>query len=511
MEFYSTYVANGESVVDIAMREYGHVDGIFYLYEDNPGKFSNLTDTVATGTLLVIRKDPSDIDLKKVSYVRIGKELKEVKIVKDPSELYDIYLFDFPAGADFTYAVYQVTKSVKLLSAEVLDGSANFSSYTVKKNGTVTALPFNAADGDVIAVELTGWNGNHVQIKITAAPVQTTKTIYSYDNGGDGRYLFVLNYVDQTVSVIDTNTHTVTTTISLPAGKSFASCLYRSIDKSGWVFGTSWYAKIDCNPASGTFCTVIANGTATVGSNQSGCAYDYVNDIIYLASGSNTLHKFTPATLLGSSIASINGYVPAWGSAMSYLVALKAIYIGDPQSGQIIVSTETDLPIYGFGATLLQGQMQYNHKNGKIYHVGGGQVIVRQANPIKQLASISNTHANRSGMALVPALNKAIAASAFTNSVAIINTATDTNIASVAKTTPATNEAGSRTVLYSPFSDRVYVQGLANAGQVTGVDRVHIFNPNTNAYQGYVTVGNMDALNSHNYWGHQMFLNTLIP
>lgn len=56
--------------------------------------------------------------------------------------------------------------------------------------------------------------------------------------GGDYRYLYVLNRRDQTVSVIDVSTNTVTATITLTAAKTFTAVAYRSVDKTVLAFGT---------------------------------------------------------------------------------------------------------------------------------------------------------------------------------------------------------------------------------------------------------------------------------
>lgn len=80
--------------------------------------------------------------------------------------------------------------------------------------------------------------------------------------GGDGRYMYNLNAQDQTVSVIDGSTDTVISTITLTAGKDFASIFYRSLYHEVHVAGLNWVAIIDGDPDSGTFNTIIFSGAA---------------------------------------------------------------------------------------------------------------------------------------------------------------------------------------------------------------------------------------------------------
>jgi YVTN family beta-propeller protein len=326
---------------------------------------------------------------------------------------------------------------------------------------------------------------------------------------GDGRYLFVLNYVDQTVSVIDTNSHTVIDTVALPSGTGFSSCLYRSANKTGWFFGNSGYAVMDCDPASGTFRSILSNGFLGINSAQSGCAYDYINDIIYTGCANNAIFKLVPDTLALTNLGTYIGITPARSHHMYFISSLKAIYFGDDVQGQFILSTDIGLPIYGFAQGFIS-QMRYNLLNGKLYQVGNEQVIVRSVNPVKQVASINNTAIRRGSLTLIPSVNKGYTGSYLGNEIGVFNTSSDTNIGTLSKSSLAANEFGTRMVLYSSYSDRVYAQAMNNSNQTTGVDRIHIFNPNTDTHQGYIVVGNMAAANSQLAWVHQMFLNQII-
>lgn len=85
--------------------------------------------------------------------------------------------------------------------------------------------------------------------------------------GGTYQYGFCLNSKDQTLSVWDCSTDTITATVTLASSKNFCCAFYRSIDKSVYVLGTSgWLDRVDLDPDSGTFCTVVESGDRQVGS-----------------------------------------------------------------------------------------------------------------------------------------------------------------------------------------------------------------------------------------------------
>lgn len=80
--------------------------------------------------------------------------------------------------------------------------------------------------------------------------------------GGTYSHGFCLNSNDQTVSIWDCSTDTVTNTVTLTSSKAFASAFYRSIDKSIYVLGANYFDRIDLDPDSGTFATVVESGTS---------------------------------------------------------------------------------------------------------------------------------------------------------------------------------------------------------------------------------------------------------
>lgn len=81
--------------------------------------------------------------------------------------------------------------------------------------------------------------------------------------GGDGRYMYWLCAGDQTVAVLDCSNHTVST-IALTAGKTFSMLFLVAQDRVVYVLGISYFNKIDIDPASGSFHTVVASGATLI-------------------------------------------------------------------------------------------------------------------------------------------------------------------------------------------------------------------------------------------------------
>ena len=93
------------------------------------------------------------------------------------------------------------------------------------------------------------------------------------DGADSYRYIYQLGFTDQTVTCFDTSSHSVIATITLTAAKAILNIQYSSRNKSFYCFGNAWYDRIDGNPASGTFNTVVQSGAFTSNSNASGMTY----------------------------------------------------------------------------------------------------------------------------------------------------------------------------------------------------------------------------------------------
>lgn len=111
--------------------------------------------------------------------------------------------------------------------------------------------------------------------------------------GGNEQYLYIPNWFDQTVSVIDTDTDTVVTTITLTSSKSFTGIIYRAVDESVYVFGAFWFDRIDANPSSGTFNTVVESGASLVNDTAMNLTYiPWPLDLICNSGANVRFHRF---------------------------------------------------------------------------------------------------------------------------------------------------------------------------------------------------------------------------
>lgn len=123
------------------------------------------------------------------------------------------------------------------------------------------------------------------------------------DPGGNYRYGYRLNATDQTVSVIDfgdaNGYGAVITTITLSSSKSFKSLFYRSLDRSVWVIGNNYYDRIDADPLSGTFNTIVQSGATVLGVHPENVSYiTWPFDIVTCAAGS---FRWLPMDLINES------------------------------------------------------------------------------------------------------------------------------------------------------------------------------------------------------------------
>lgn len=109
---------------------------------------------------------------------------------------------------------------------------------------------------------------NRLKTNININPVLANDGVDSY------RYIYQLGLTDQTVTCFDTSSHTVVSTITLTAAKSILNIQYSSRNKSLYCFGNAWYDRIDGDPASGAFNTVVQSASFTSNSNASSMVYN---------------------------------------------------------------------------------------------------------------------------------------------------------------------------------------------------------------------------------------------
>lgn len=417
------------------------------------------------------------------------------------------------SAGSFLQAGFQIASQGTIKSVTL----TNVASYTVKlvRAGTITTVttPFAVQKDDIIQVTATPTNSAQDCILDFLGyhdVLSTSQTLPA--KNGDGRYLFVLCVNDQTVYIIDTNGHSVSSPITLPSGKSFGACAYRYLNKTVYTIGLNYVAIIDADPASGTFGTILSH-SATVGTTNNqiaGLAYDYIHDKFWVGATNGQLTKLDPGTLTATNLGTAGGFFPPRCEWMQFIAPLRMMFIGDETNGSMLVSVDSEVPVYALGAVYLAGQLEYNFNNGNIYQSRNSQCIVTGSNPIKPIATINNNAFSRGSLKVIQSSNKIYGCSPFNNSIGVINGATNTTIATITKTSPDINETGSRQIVYGQYANRIYVMGTAISNATTGVTRIHIFDPTNDTYQGYVTVGNLESSSSTVYRGHQMCANQLI-
>lgn len=91
---------------------------------------------------------------------------------------------------------------------------------------------------------------------------------YPINYGGDGRYLWDIARVDKTVTVIDLASNTTVATIPVASINDWVIGNYVPADKCLYVHYNAGHYKIDLDPSSGTFCTVLANNSNFPQSNS---------------------------------------------------------------------------------------------------------------------------------------------------------------------------------------------------------------------------------------------------
>lgn len=143
------------------------------------------------------------------------------------------------------------------------------------------------------------------------------------DPGGDGAYKYVLCAPGQTVDYWTTGT--TTTSITLTAGKSFASIHYRSLNKSIYVLGASYFDRIDADPTSGTFNTVVESGATIMTTPKNYCYLPWPID----AFAGQSIPRWVPVKFINSQ-ASID--LEVWTSKDTNKQAVPTFGHGRPQN-----------------------------------------------------------------------------------------------------------------------------------------------------------------------------------
>lgn len=337
--------------------------------------------------------------------------------------------------------------------------------------------------------------------------------------GGDGRYLWVLNQVDQTVSIIDTGaatgsgdlSATITATVTLTAGKAFRSGAFRPINKSVYLFGTNSIDVIDLDPASGTFSTMTVNYTVTLAANDCyDAVYDRFNDKFYLAG-----RTFDPVALTVSS--HVNKYGLTLNLSQfgrSYMMTEKTMLLNGLRDKSVI-DILTDLYVNSIpNQGTSQGEIAYDSVERLFINTVGGGISVFDFDLILKALITGDATVGQAGICVAYPQRKVFQGAQSNNKIQIFSLTTLASLGGFTKANLGTNEAVTRGLVYSPYSDRVFAQAsTAAVGTLTGVNRVHVLDPNeavvANTEKGYITVGNMGHSQNSDFGINQIGLNMI--
>lgn len=73
-EMYDITIEKGQSIIDVAIHQYGSVEGIFLLLGDNPGKINRIDEPLAGGLSLAVQRDPDVTSKADMEYFRNLKD-----------------------------------------------------------------------------------------------------------------------------------------------------------------------------------------------------------------------------------------------------------------------------------------------------------------------------------------------------------------------------------------------------------------------------------------------------
>lgn len=427
-----------------------------------------------------------------------------------PDNYYDL-TFSFPAGAVLNSGWVVPFKGTLRLAAL----PTNCTSFLIRRvrggtNTNTTTVPATISlhEHDVLYIEVVPTN--------TALPVTLQVRIdYDFNTltkaatvlGGDSRYGYNINFRDQTVSCWDTTTNLSIATIALPAAKDYRTGCYCELDQCSYVFGIQHYAKIDSNPASGTFNTVLTSGATGTGT-YTAAVYDGITDAFYIMS-SGKLFKTTRATMVSTDVTVTffigtdyvsGGPIPK----MSFLKSMRCIALTDTNPGIAVLANVDDQFTVNRVISSGGGGLMKEY-GGKIYWCEAGFIkVLRQSTPVmKPLSSVVNTGANLGGVCFVPSLNRAYFSRYNFAQIGALNMTTGFSLGILNYAGAAW---GSPEMQYSPYSGYIYAREGSQAN-VNGITNIHVFNPAgaIGTKIATITVGNLESVTD--IYANQMWFN----
>jgi YVTN family beta-propeller protein len=359
------------------------------------------------------------------------------------------------------------------------------------------------------------------------------------------KHLFVLNFTDQTVSVIDTSTDTVESTISLPSTATegtnwvFRCMHYRPVDDCIYLYGFQRVCKIDANPNSPTFKNVYnvagtlnASNLLSIGGsyNYTDCAYNWANDRVYLTNNSAGGYAYWDFSFTGTSaFLTTKSQFLAQGGALYFFPPNKIVSAHSLGFGIYDENDSQDSFVIGQSAANLWGSFCYVRGTkgdgfGK-YLIGTGGIGVFNEKTKLRDSVIVSTGGSSAYTQMIQSLCYApdygllfgFIKQMGTGTVYVYDWTNQTSLGTFVRPNIEASAIYSGGCVYSANSKKLYLQ---SAGTASGVTRVHVFNPQTwinngqvtlsDNYQGYITCGNMQDSTSPTL-EHRMCMNHIIP
>lgn len=373
--------------------------------------------------------------------------------------------------------------------------------------------------------------------------------------GGTYQYGFCLNSNDQTVTIWDCSTDTVDSTVTLTASKGFSSAFYRSIDKSIYVLGNSWFDRIDFDPDSGTFGTVVESAASIVGSVAAQNYLPYpIDGFIPGRANTGLDFIFIPASLIRDysphvylrerekKYPTFNSNAPRIGHqnilSARYHPSYNMIEVENTffdiltntnkyrsdNKFKLIANDIANTASGGYGANIL-GQASVFHylfRNFLLLPTSTSCYVVGRRST--SMYSQTLTHGCGSSGRFIweydPASRRVMMQGklATQGSVFELGHGTVTDLGDLSRSAyKGTNEDGTDDMAYNPVYKKVYVQGRQHGSSGGGgVDKVHIYDLSQSLgsmYQSSMTVGdnsgtarasayavNMIGFNGNRYW-----------
>ncbi len=324
--------------------------------------------------------------------------------------------------------------------------------------------------------------------------------------GGDGRYLYIPNRADRTISVIDTATDTVVTTISLTSyfAGPFDGAWYRSEAKQVIaISGSLIHVVIDADPNSASFNTVIDNYTIAQGyySFNQACVYDANYDMMRSGTRWGFLFKVKDRDYSGASPAA-NTY-HSISNYDCYFAFSNLIQGGGGSAFSYLASIDLNEPVIQFRNTSISAFSGITFRIGRfIYQLQGSlfkHAVIENNTKHVNLSFVSSIAVAVAPQCYDSKNNKLFCTGGTGGEGYVVNLNTFTGLGTVQARSRASNEANNAfKAIYSPYSGKVYVYTFNNSVTTPGCDRVHIYDlslPLASCYVGFINVGNNCATN----------------